>query len=84
MTGAPTIGSEKLPNGLEGVYAIRKLEEFANVKADALIAGMQRHRPSVFISVPKKWLEKSPPLAEPVAPRRPRSCASLVVTAAAD
>lgn len=36
--GAPMIGSEKLPNGLEGMYAIRKLEEFANVKADALIA----------------------------------------------
>ncbi|MCH8060110.1 MAG: DUF917 domain-containing protein [Proteobacteria bacterium] len=36
--GAPLIGSEKLPNGLEGAYAIRKLEEFANVKADALIA----------------------------------------------
>jgi DUF917 family protein len=36
--GAPMIGSEKLPNGLEGVYAVRKLEEFANVKADALIA----------------------------------------------
>ena len=36
--GAPMIGSEKLPNGLEGVYAIRRLEEYANVKADALIA----------------------------------------------
>jgi len=36
--GAPMIASEKLPNGMEGVWAIRKLEEFANIKADALIA----------------------------------------------
>ena len=36
--GAPMIASEKLPNGMEGVWAIQKLEEFANIKADALIA----------------------------------------------
>lgn len=37
-TGAPMIGTEKLPNGLEGVYAVRLLEDYADVKADALIA----------------------------------------------
>jgi DUF917 family protein len=36
--GAPMIGSEKLPNGLEGVFAVRKLEEYAGVRCDALIA----------------------------------------------
>lgn len=36
--GAPMIGSEKLPNGVEGVHAVRLLEDYADVKADALIA----------------------------------------------
>lgn len=36
--GAPMIGSEKLPNGQEGVCAVRNLEEYAGVRCDALIA----------------------------------------------
>ena len=36
--GAPMISSEKLPNGIEGVHAVRMLEDYAGVKADALIA----------------------------------------------
>ena len=36
--GAPMISAEKLPNGQEGVIAIRMLEKHAGIKADALIA----------------------------------------------
>jgi DUF917 family protein len=36
--GAPTIGREKLPNGLEGQWALRKLEAYLGKRADALIA----------------------------------------------
>lgn len=37
-TGAPTIGREKLPNGLEGKWGLEKLEAYLGKRADALIA----------------------------------------------
>lgn len=36
--GAPMISAEKLPNGVEGVHAVRSLERYAGVSVDALIA----------------------------------------------
>lgn len=35
--GAPTVGVEKLPQGQEGVWALKALENYAGLRADALI-----------------------------------------------
>lgn len=38
MSGSPSVGIEKLPNGLEPLWAVQMLEDHLNIKADALIA----------------------------------------------
>ena len=41
MSGSPSVGIEKLPNGLEPLWAVQMLEDHLNIKADALIASIK-------------------------------------------